>query len=240
MAGEDRLLRGGAAVGRLIILVGASVCAAHAAPGIERPEGDGPRQRVRALGIVIGRMAPGPLNAITDVKGVRVGQVTLNRGEGTLRPGFGPVRTGVTAILPHGGDLWRDKVPAATWVLNGTGEMTGSIWIDTQGALEVPVLLTNTMNIGRVMDGVVAYMLRRYPEIGISDDVVAPTVAECDDSTLNDARGLHVSAEDTVRAIESAGPGAGAGGAGGAGRGGGWDQWKGGIGARARARGGGD
>jgi D-aminopeptidase len=95
-------------------------------------------------------------------------------------------------------------VPAATWVLNGTGEMTGSIWIQTQGALEVPILLTNTMNVGRVMDGVVAYMLKHYPDIGIGDDVVTPTVAECDDSTLNDARGIHVSIEDTVRAIEGA------------------------------------
>ena len=195
---------------------------------------DAPRKRLREIGIVIGRMAPGPNNAITDVQGVRVGQVTLVRGEGKLVPGRGPVRTGVTAILPHGGDLWRDKVPAATWVLNGTGEMTGSIWIDTQGALEVPVLLTNTMNIGRVMDGVVAYMLRRYPEIGISDDVVAPTVAECDDSTLNDARGLHVSAEDTVRAIESAGPGPVAEGAVGAGTGMMSYQFKGGIGTASR------
>src|SRR5437867_7769719 len=133
----------------------------------------------------------------------RWGRSRSARGTGSCAR-EGPARTGVTAILPHGGDLWREKVPAATWVLNGTGEMTGSIWIDTQGALEVPVLMTNTMNIGRVMDGVVAYMLKRYPDIGVGGDVVAPTVAECDDSTLNDARGLHVSAEDTARAIEEA------------------------------------
>lgn len=193
-----------------------------------------PRKRVRDLGIVIGRLRPGPLNAITDVKGVRVGQVTLNSGEGKLVPGKGPVRTGVTAILPHGGDLWREKVPAATWVQNGTGEMTGSIWIDTQGALEVPILLTNTMNIGRVMDGVVAYMLKRYPDIGIGDDVVAPTVAECDDSTLNDARGLHVSPDDTVRAIEEAKEGPVAEGAVGAGTGMISYEFKGGIGTASR------
>jgi D-aminopeptidase len=193
-----------------------------------------PRQRLRDLGIVIGTIPPGPLNAITDVKGVRVGQVTLRRGDGPLRPGEGPVRTGVTAILPHGGDLWREKVPAATWVLNGTGEMTGSIWINTQGALEVPILLTNTMNIGRVMDGVVAYMLKRYPDIGIGDDVVAPTVAECDDSTLNDARGLHVSPADTVRAIEEARGGPVAEGAVGAGTGMISYQFKGGIGTASR------
>jgi D-aminopeptidase len=173
---------------------------ANAADGNEE-EG---RKRIRDLGIAIGTLSPGPLNAITDVDGVLVGHVTLNRGEGKLRPGQGPVRTGVTAILPHGGDLWNEKVPAATYVLNGTGEMTGSIWIETQGALDVPILLTNSMNVGRVMDGVVAYMMKRYPDIGIGDDVVTPTVAECDDSAFNDARGIHVSIEDTVRAIESA------------------------------------
>jgi len=203
-------------------------------PRVPGAASDVPRKRLREIGIVIGQMAPGPNNAITDVKGVRVGQVTLVRGHGKLVPGRGPVRTGVTAILPHGGDLWHDKVPAATWVLNGTGEMTGSIWIDTQGAVEVPVLLTNTMNIGRVMDGVVAYMLKRYPDIGIEDDVVAPTVAECDDSTLNDARGLHVSVDDTVRAIESAGTGPVAEGAVGAGTGMMSYQFKGGIGTASR------
>ena len=200
--------------------------------GIGAP--DAPRKRLRDLGIVIGRLAPGANNAITDVQGVRVGHVTLVRGAGKLRPGEGPVRTGVTAILPHGGDLWREKVPAATWVLNGTGEMTGSIWIETQGALEVPILLTNTMNVGRVMDGVVAYMLKRYPDIGIGDDVVAPTVAECNDSTLNDARGRHVSVDDTVRAIESAREGPVAEGAVGAGTGMISYEFKGGIGTASR------
>ena len=192
------------------------------------------RKRIRDLGISIGTLAPGPFNAITDVDGVRVGHVTLNRGDGKLEPGKGPVRTGVTAILPHGGDLWREKVPAAVFVLNGTGEMTGSIWIETQGALEVPILLTNTMNVGRVMDGVVAYMLKHYPNIGITDDVVAPTVAECDDSTLNDARGIHVSIEDTVHAIESAASGAVAEGAVGAGTGMMAFGFKGGIGTSSR------
>jgi D-aminopeptidase len=204
-----------------------------AVPSVADAE-DAKRQRIRDLGVAIGTLSPGPLNAITDVEGVRVGHVTLHRGEGALRPGEGPVRTGVTAILPHGGDLWREKVPAATWVLNGTGEMTGSIWIQTQGALEVPILLTNTMNVGRVMDGVVAYMLKHYPDIGIGDDVVAPTVAECDDSTLNDARGLHVSIEDTVRAIESAKAGPVEEGAVGAGTGMMAFEFKGGIGTSSR------
>jgi len=196
--------------------------------------GDAERKRIRDLGIAIGSMSPGALNAITDVDGVRVGHVTLHSGAGKLRPGEGPIRTGVTAILPHGGDLWNEKVPAATWVLNGTGEMTGSIWIETQGALEVPILLTNTMNVGRVMDGVVAYMMKRYPDIGIGDDVVAPIVAECDDSTLNDARGIHVSIEDTVRAIEDAKAGPVGEGAVGAGTGMISFGFKGGIGTSSR------
>jgi len=219
-------------------MAGASLFATAAvppvAPAAPAAGVDATHHRVRDLGIVIGDLAPGPLDAITDVKGVRVGHVTINRGSGRLKPGEGPARTGVTAILPHGGDLWREKVPAATWVLNGTGEMTGSIWIDTQGALEVPILLTNTMNIGRVMDGVVDYMLKRYPGIGIDDDVVAPTVAECDDSFLNDARGRHVSPADTVRAIEEAKEGPVAEGAVGAGTGMMSYQFKGGIGTASR------
>jgi len=210
-----------------------ALAAGPAADAEDALGGEG-RKRIRDLGIAIGFLSPGPLNAITDVAGVRVGHVTLHRGEGKLRPGEGPVRTGVTAILPHGGDLWNEKVPAATWVLNGTGEMTGSIWIETQGALEVPILLTNTMNVGRVMDGVVSYMMKRYPDIGIGDDVVAPTVAECDDSTLNDARGIHVSIEDTVRAIESAKGGAVEEGAVGAGTGMMSFGFKGGIGTSSR------
>lgn len=218
-----------------LALSGALACAAsEALVSSAAPAPETPRRRARDLGIVVGTMPPGPLNAITDVKGVRVGQVTLARGDGKLQPGKGPVRTGVTAILPHGGDLWREKVPAATWVLNGTGEMTGSIWINTQGALEVPILLTNTMNIGKVMDGVVAFMLQRYPDIGIGDDVVAPTVAECDDSTLNDARGRHVTVEDTVRAIETAKEGPVEEGAVGAGTGMISYQFKGGIGTSSR------
>ena len=254
MARRNRAAVTGVALGGLVLFVGAILSmramltqerdAVSGAPSAgastgsgapaAAPAAGGPRKRIRDLGIVIGRMAPGALDAITDVKGVRVGHVTLVRGEGKLRPGEGPVRTGVTAILPHGGDLWREKVPAATWVMNGTGEMTGSIWIETQGALEVPILLTNTMNIGKVMDGVVAYMLKKYPDIGIGDDVVAPTVAECDDSSLNDSRGRHVSVEDTVRAIESAREGPVAEGAVGAGTGMISYEFKGGIGTASR------
>ena len=218
----------------LALVVVGSLAGSAGPTGAAPAHPEGARRRIRDLGIVIGTLPTGRYNAITDVKGVRVGQVTLRTGEGKLVPGRGPVRTGVTAILPHGGDLWREKVPAATWVLNGTGEMTGSIWINTQGALEVPVVLTNTMNVGRAMDGVVQYMLKHYPEIGITDDVVAPTVAECDDSFLNDARGLHVRPEDVVRAIEEAREGPVEEGAVGAGTGMTSYRFKGGIGTASR------
>lgn len=193
-----------------------------------------PRARLRELGLVVGRGAPGPLNAITDVAGVRVGHVTVWSGDEKSKPGEGPARTGVTAILPTSGDIWAENVPAATWVLNGAGEMTGSIWIGTLGALQVPVLLTNTMSVGSVMDGVARYMIRTHPRIGLSDDVVAPTVAECDDSTLNDARGLHVTPADAERAIVAASTGPVAEGAVGAGTGMMAYEFKAGIGTASR------
>lgn len=181
--------------------------------------------RLRDLGIVIGRASPGTLNAITDVAGVKVGHVTLSSG---------PIQTGVTAILPHGGDLWHDKVPAGTWVLNGAGEMTGSIWIDTLGALEVPIVLTDTMGVGPAMEGVTRAWLAKYPKIGRSDNVVAPTVAECDDSTLNDARALPVRPEHAVAAINAAKGGPVEEGAVGAGTGMIAYEFKGGIGTASR------
>jgi D-aminopeptidase len=157
------------------------------------------RARARDLGIIVGSLQPGKLNAITDVAGVLVGQVTINEGNGPTA-----ARTGVTAILPAGDDLWNKRVPAATYIMNGSGEMTGTTWLNTQGALDVPILLTNTMNIPRVSDGVLTYMLQKYLKIGRSDDVVIPVVTECDDSTLNDARGRHVTSADALKAIETA------------------------------------
>ena len=180
------------------------------------------------------RLAPGPLDAITDVKGVRVGHTTLNRGEGPLVPGQGPVRTGVTAILPHGGDLWHDKVPAAAFVLNGNGEVTGLHWVNESGLLEVPILLTSTMNVPRVADAAITWMLRKYPAIGITEDVVLPVVGECDDSALNDARGRHVTEADTLAALDGAVEGPVREGAVGAGTGMICYQFKGGIGTASR------
>lgn len=164
------------------------------------------RLRARDLGIVVGRYQPGPLNAITDVAGVRVGHVTLIEGEGALTPGKGPIRTGVTVLIPRE-DIWHKKVPAGAFVLNGTGEMTGLAWVAESGFLEYPVALTSTLNVPRVSNGMMSWMIRYYPGIGITDDTLTPVVAECDDSRLNDSQGRHVSENDVMKALDLAASG---------------------------------
>ncbi len=161
------------------------------------------RQRLRELGIVIGQYLPGTLNAITDVAGVKVGHTTIIVGEGPLKPGHGPIRTGVTVVIPRD-DVWHKKVPAGSFVLNGTGEMTGLSWVAESGFLEYPIALTNTLNVPRVANGVMSWMIRRYPEIGITDDTLTPVVAECDDGRLNDIQGRHVSEQDVMAALDGA------------------------------------
>jgi D-aminopeptidase len=184
-------------------------------------------------GIRIGVLPPGPLDAITDVKGVRVGQVTKIEGSGPLHPGAGPVRTGVTVVVPSD-DTWNQRVAAATFDLNGNGEMTGTHWVDEAGFLEVPIALTNTLNVGRVDDGVIDWMIRRHSQIGIEDDVPLPVVAECDDQGFNDIQGRHVSPADVVKALDDAAPGAFKRGAVGAGTGMHAFGFKGGIGTASR------
>jgi len=213
-------------------------CASPLVGEIPRAEGgavsqDEKRVRARELGITIGQYQPGPLNAITDVDGVKVGQVTLMQGEGTLRPGKGPVRTGVTVIIPRD-DVWHKKVPAGAFVLNGTGEMTGLAWVAEAGFLEYPIALTNTLNVPRVANGVMSWMLQRYPGIGLTDDTLTPVVAECDDSRLNDIQGRHVSEDQVVGALEAASGGAVLEGAVGAGTGMVSYGFKGGIGTSSR------
>ena len=173
--------------------------------GIRAHAGDAEETRFRArdLGIVIGTYASGPLNAITDVAGVKVGHTTLISGEGPLKPGLGPVRTGVTVVIPRD-DVWHKKVPAGSFVLNGTGEMTGLAWVSEAGFLEYPIALTNTLNVPRVANGVMTWMIGHYPEIGITDDTLTPVVAECDDGRLNDIQGRHVSEADVVAALNGA------------------------------------
>lgn len=191
------------------------------------------RQRAREVGIIVGQYEPGPLNAITDVAGVKVGQRTLIRGEGALKPGEGPVRTGVTVVTPRD-DVWHNKVPAGAFVLNGTGEMTGLAWVAESGFLEYPIALTNTLNVPRVANGIISWMIGRYPEIGISDDTLTPVVAECDDGRLNDIQGRHVSEEDVIAALNSATGGPVAEGTVGAGTGMVSFGFKGGIGTASR------
>ena len=162
-----------------------------------------PRLRARQLGIVVGTYPTGPLNAITDVPGVKVGHTTLIAGEGALKAGIGPIRTGVTVVIPRD-DVWHQKVPAGSFVLNGTGEMTGLAWVAESGFLEYPIALTNTLNVPRVANGVMNWMISQYPEIGITDDTLTPVVAECDDGRLNDIQGRHVAEADVVNALNSA------------------------------------
>src|SRR5688572_14212206 len=166
-----------------------------------------PRRRARALGIRIGQYPTGRFNAITDVPGVRVGHSTLVRGAGPLRPGEGPVRTGVTAVLPHAGNIFADRAVGAGFVLNGAGEVSGLMQVMEWGLIETPVLLTNTMSVGTVSDATVEYMVEHNPGIGDLHDVVIPVVGECDDSWLNDAAGRHVRAEQVYQAIDGAASG---------------------------------
>jgi len=163
-----------------------------------------PRRRARALGIRIGQYPPGRFNAITDVPGVRVGHSTIIRGEGQLKPGEGPVRTGVTAVLPHAGNVFTDRAVASGFVLNGAGEVSGLMQVMEWGLIETPILLTTTLSIGTVSDATVEYMVAHNPGIGDQHDVVIPVVGECDDSWLNDAAGRHVRAEQVSAAIDDA------------------------------------
>jgi D-aminopeptidase len=160
--------------------------------------------RARDLGIPF-EGTPGELNAITDVHGVEVGETTLIEGEGKLTVGQGPVRTGVTAILPLGRDNSNTPVPAAVFSYNGNGEMTGSEWVEESGFLEGPVLLTNTHSVGVVHDAVIEWGTRKFPG---TEHFSLPVVAETWDGALNDINGFHVKKEDVFRALDTAKGGA--------------------------------
>jgi len=190
--------------------------------------------RIRDFGVTPGFLPAGPLNAITDVAGVRVGHVSIVQGEGKLRPGEGPVRTGCTAILPHGGNLYRDKVTAAAHTINGFGKATGFEQVRERGVIETPILLTNTLNVGRVADAVTSYMLRANPDIGITTGTVNPVVGECNDGFVSDIQGRHVREPHVWQAIETASEGPVAEGNVGAGTGTQCYQFKGGIGTSSR------
>lgn len=159
------------------------------------------RPRARDIGIRIGRLEPGSLNAITDVSGVRVGHRTIIEGSGKLIPGKGPVRTGVTAIIPHEGDLFLEKVTGAVHRINGFGEVSNSELVHELGFIEGPIMLTNTVNVPRVEDAVIDWALEQDPVVGIDTWTLSPMVAETSDMWLNDIRGRHVKREHVFEAI---------------------------------------
>ncbi len=196
------------------------------------------RARARDLGITIGRLATGARNAITDVLGVRVGHSTLIAGEGPLVVGRGPVRTGVTVILPHAENVGDDPVFAGAHVLNGNGEMTGLPWLVESGMLTTPVALTNTHSVGVVRDALIAYDVARTGGQRTDGPPAQawslPVVAETWDGVLSDINGQHVRAEHVAAALDAASDGPVAEGNVGGGTGMIYHGFKGGIGTASR------
>ncbi|MEK6286031.1 MAG: P1 family peptidase [Acidobacteriota bacterium] len=164
------------------------------------------KPRARDLGIPF-EGTPGALNAITDVKGIEVGHTTLISGEGKLQVGVGPVRTGVTAILPRGKQSSNDPVFAGWFSLNGNGEMTGTTWLEESGFLEGPIMITNTHSVGVVRDAVIAWRVKRGPPDASGYWWSLPIVAETYDGYLNDINGFHVKPGHAFDALDGAKPG---------------------------------
>jgi D-aminopeptidase len=191
------------------------------------------KPRARDLGIPFDGI-PGPFNAITDVSGVTVGNTTLISGEGKLVVGKGPVRTGVTAVLPRGKDSLDDPVFAGWWSLNGNGEMTGTTWVEESGFLAGPVMITNTHSVGIVRDAAIQWRVVHGKEGPDNDWWSLPVVAETWDGWLNDINGFHVKPEHALHAIESATSGAVQEGNVGGGTGMVCNEFKGGIGTASR------
>jgi D-aminopeptidase len=193
------------------------------------------RSTPRSLGLWMGQMPAGPNNDITDVPGVRVGNVSIIQGVGPLVPtGGGPVRTGVTAIIPCPVNLYRQPCRAGIEVINGFGKSIGVPFIQEMGILNCPILLTNTLSVNDVARGVITYLLQQNPEIG--NDARSPNVVvlECDDSYLNDIRGRHIKPWDAILALQRASVGPIEQGNVGAGVGMSCFQMKGGIGSSSR------
>jgi D-aminopeptidase len=188
--------------------------------------------RARDLGVPFDG-TPGPFNAITDVKGVEVGHTTLISGSGPLKVGVGPVRTGVTAILPRGHNFL-DAVFAGWFTLNGNGEMTGTTWVEDSGFLEGPVMTTNTHSVGVVRDAVIAWRVKHAPPDEEGYWWSLPVVAETYDGDLNDVNGFHVKPEDAFHALDTAKTGPVEEGSVGGGTGMICNEFKGGIGTSSR------
>ncbi len=165
------------------------------------------RCRARDLGIGLGRYKPGKWNALTDVAGVKVGHSTIVRGAGALKVGKGPIRTGVTAILPNPENVFAERVVGGGFILNGAGEVSGMTQLLEWGLIETPLFLTNTLSVGAVSDAAVKWMIERFPGIGDEHDVIIPLVGECDDSWLNDIAGRHVRDEHVYEALRTASDG---------------------------------
>ena len=198
-------------------------------PQKENLYSDAPRRRIRDLGVKIGSLEPGPYNAITDVKGVRVGHTTIIKGKGK-----GAVRTGVTVILPHRGSIYEENLFASYFNLNGWGEMTGIAALENTGKLKTPIFLTGTYNVGIVYDAAVGYLSKINPTMGEANEMVSPVVAECFDDFLSDTQSRQISEEDVLSAIEKAKSGPVAEGAVGGGTGMTSFGFKGGIGTSSR------
>ncbi len=162
------------------------------------------RVRYRDLmGHGIGNYKTGKYNAITDVKGVKIGHTTLIKGRGKIIGKEGPIRTGVTAIIPSDNVFFQSVVGGA-FVLNGAGEISGLTQVNEWGMIETPIILTNTLSVGACSEAVVKYMTNKYPSIGLEHDVVIPLVGECDDSWLNNIAGNHIKMEHVIEAIKNA------------------------------------
>jgi D-aminopeptidase len=190
------------------------------------------KERARDLGVPFDG-SPGALNAITDVKPVEVGHTTLISGEGPLKVGVGPVRTGVTAVFPRGKDS-SDPVFAAWFTENGNGEMTGTTWVEESGFLEGPVMITNTHSVGGVRDAVIAWRLKHHPPSEDGYSWSLPLVAETWDGYLNDVNGFHVRPDDVFHALDTASSGVVEEGNVGGGTGMICNEFKGGIGTSSR------
>jgi D-aminopeptidase len=212
------------------ILVAFSCIFLHTSKAQESPLA---KPRARDLGVPFDGI-PGPYNAITDVAGVTVGHTTLISGEGKLQVGKGPIRTGVTAVLPRGKDSMNNPVFAGWWSLNGNGEMTGTTWVEESGFLEGPVMITNTHSVGVVRDAVIQWRVNHGQPDPTGYWWSLPVVAETWDGWLNDINGFHVKPEHAFHAIDSAHSGAVEEGAVGGGTGMVCNGFKGGIGTSSR------
>ncbi|MET8468616.1 P1 family peptidase [Streptomyces sp. NPDC006422] len=193
------------------------------------PQAPEPRPRPRTLGIAPGILPPGPTNSLTDVRGVRVGHVTLHHDDGAH-----PARTGATVVVPAPGSVFREKPAAGLDVVNGFGKAAGLSQVTELGVLETPLALTNTLGVGAAFEGLARHALQGHPEIGVTTGTVNPVVLECNDGWLNDIRGLLVRPEHVIDALDAASDAPVPEGAVGAGTGMVSFGWKAGIGSSSR------